>query len=167
MNFLLREIKENDALSIYKHANNKKIADNLRNVFPHPYSLQDAKNFIQGILNEGEEKQYVRVIDVGGQSVGCVGVFLKDDIYCKNAEIGYWLSEAFWGNGIVSRAVKMICSETFEKYDIIRIYAEPFEHNKGSRKVLEKAGFTLEGIFKNNVYKNDNIYNSCVYALLK
>ncbi len=67
----------------------------------------------------------------------------------------------------MTNAVKQICKIAFEKFDLERIYAEPFANNIGSRRVLEKAGFNLEGIMKNSVFKNGNIYDSCMYALLK
>lgn len=57
--------------------------------------------------------------------------------------------------------------EAFAAFDIVRIYAEPFAHNAGSRRVLEKAGFTCEGMMRNGVYKNGQIHSYCMYALLK
>ena len=99
--------------------------------------------------------------------VGSVGIFVQGDVARKSAELGYWLGEPFWGKGVMSAAVRQICAEAFEKFDIVRIYAEPFAHNAASRKVLQKAGFTLEGIMKDSVCKNGEIFDSCMYALLK
>ena len=67
----------------------------------------------------------------------------------------------------MTQAVKRICREAYEKFDIIRIFAEPFAHNDGSRRVLEKAGFTCEGIMRDGVFKNGNVYSYCMYSLLK
>jgi len=61
----------------------------------------------------------------------------------------------------------MIVSFLFGNFDIIRIYAEPFARNIGSRRSLEKAGFRLEAELKSNVVKNGLIEDSCIYALLK
>lgn len=60
-----------------------------------------------------------------------------------------------------------ICKEAFDSLNIIRIYAEPFAYNTGSRKVLEKAGFKLEGVMKNGVFKNGKIHDYCMYAMIK
>ncbi|MDP4152973.1 MAG: GNAT family N-acetyltransferase [Bacillota bacterium] len=166
MEFELRKWLDADAKSVQKYANNKKIADNLRNSFPYPYTLKDAAEYIES-FSKSEEKSFCRAISVEGEAVGSVGIFLKDDVYCKSAEIGYWLAEPFWGNGIMSEAVKRICNAAFETYDIVRIFAEPYAYNNGSRRVLEKAGFTLEGILKKSVFKNDKIFDSCIYALVK
>lgn len=167
MNFTLRKWQMSDAESVEKYANNPKIAANLRNVFPYPYKIDDAKEYIKSCIDADKQKQLCRAIEVNGEAVGSVGIFLKDDVYCKTAEIGYWLGEPFWGNGIMSKAISALCVEAFERYDIIRIYAEPFAYNAGSRRALEKAGFTLEGVMKNSVYKNGTVYDSCMYALLK
>lgn len=153
--------------SVQRYGNNIKVAENLRNAFPFPYTLDDARGYIQFLLDAGEEKQYCRAIVVDGEAVGSVGFFVQGDIYCKSAEIGYWLGEPFWRKGIMSAAVSEMCKAAFEKYGVIRIYAEPFAHNKGSRGVLEKAGFTYEGTMKNGCFKNGKIFDYCMYGLTK
>lgn len=167
MEFLLREWKYEDAEALAKAADNFNIAKNLRNAFPYPYSLEDAKQFLKScILDEGKD-QIVRAIVVNGKAAGGISIFVKDDVYEKSGELGYWLSEDYWRQGITSRAVQMICREAFAGFDIIRIFAEPFEHNIGSRGVLEKAGFTYEGTMRNGVYKNGEVCSYCMYSLLR
>jgi [ribosomal protein S5]-alanine N-acetyltransferase len=97
----------------------------------------------------------------------CRHVSNRNKYYCKSAELSYWLGEPFWGRGVISKAIKEICETAFSQYDIVRIFAEPYAYNTGSRKALEKAGFILEGVLKKNVYKNGEFYDSCVYALFK
>ncbi len=104
---------------------------------------------------------------MNGEAAGSIGIFLQNDVYCKSAEIGYWLGEPFWSKGIMSSAISQLCKFAFENYDLVRIYAEPFSHNTGSRRALEKAGFKLEGEFEKSVFKNNVFYNSCMYALIK
>lgn len=106
-------------------------------------------------------------IVVDGHAVGSIGIFCGSDVYEKSGELGYWLAEEYWGQGIMTEAVKRICREAFEKFDIVRIYAEPYAYNIGSRSVLEKAGFSLEGTMKRAVCKWEKIYDCCIYALLK
>lgn len=165
--FTLRPWEKEDAESVAVAANNEKIAQNLRNVFPHPYTLADAEWYVNDCITHGEERQITRAIVVDGKAVGSIGIFVKDDVYEKSGELGYWLAEECWGKGITTEAVKKICNEAFDRFDIIRIYAEPFAHNVGSRRVLEKAGFTCEGIMRDGVYKNGNVYSYCMYSLLK
>ena len=67
----------------------------------------------------------------------------------------------------MSRAVRLICAEAFQTFDVVRIFAEPFDDNIGSKRVLEKAGFTYEGTMRNGVYKNGTIHSYCIYSLLR
>lgn len=166
MEFKLRCWLSGDARSLCENADNVKIYNNLRNYFPSPYTLDDARDYI-AFCKQGEGREHIiRAIEVDGKAVGNVGVFFKDDVYCKSAELGYWLGEEYWGNGIMSRAVEQLCDYVFENYDIARIFAEPFATNVGSRRVLEKAGFELEGILKKSVFKNGKFVDGCIYALL-
>ncbi len=167
MDFELRKWKSTDAESVLKYANNQKIADNLRNVFPYPYTMLDAQGYVASCAQNDEKFQCCRAIVINGEAVGSIGIFIKNDVYCKSAEIGYWLGEPFWGQGIVSRAILQLCGFAFAQYDIVRIFAEPFAHNMGSRRALEKAGFALEGVMKKSVYKNNEIFDSCLYAIVK
>ena len=165
MNFKIRQFQPEDAESLARFGNNDKIARNLRNAFPHPFSIENA---IWYINNYGVKPgQCVKAIAVNGEAVGTIGVIMQDDIHCKSAELGYWLGEPFWNKGIVSAAIKEMCEFIFAEYDIVRIYAEVFSYNIGSQKALEKAGFQLEGILKRSIYKNGQIYDSCIYALVK
>lgn len=167
MNFLLRPWRTEDAEDLVKAADNPKIAANLRNVFPSPYTLADANWFINDCISKGDSHGLTWAIEVDGKAAGGIGVTLLNDVYEKSAELGYWLSEEYWRQGIMSQAVQIICREAFKTFDIIRIFAEPFAHNAGSRGVLEKAGFTYEGTMRNGVYKNGQVYSYCIYSLLK
>lgn len=167
MDFILRKWKLSDAKDVAHFANNKKIADNLRDAFPHPYTLKDAQEFIGNCLSADESEKIFRAIEIDGKAAGSIGVFKGSDIYRKSAELGYWLAEPFWGRGVMSAAAAQICAEAFYKLDIVRIFAEPFATNAASRKVLEKAGFALEGVMKNAAVKNGQIIDYCMYALLK
>ncbi len=162
----LRVVTKNDKISLVKYANNKKIANNLRNAFPNPYSEENANDFINS-ANENNPKKLILAIDFNEELIGCIGAFQQDDIYSKNAEIGYWLAKPFWGKGYISTAIKKFVPMVFENMDIVRIYAEPFENNLGSKKALDKAGFKLEATLKNNIFKNGEVLSSCIYSILK
>jgi len=167
MNFTLEQWRRDFIPDVAKYANNQKIADKLRDAFPFPYTFADAEWYVNHCIKKGDTGQLCRAIVINGECVGSIGIFVGSDVYRKSGEFGYWLGEPFWNGGIMTEAVRRICKEAFEHFDMIRIFAEPFAHNEGSRKVLEKAGFTLEGVMKNSVCKHDMIYDSCLYALLK
>lgn len=165
MDFELRKWKKSDAESFFKYARNSKISENMRASFP--LTLEDCRKIVESFSCNNEAQQCCRAIIVNGEAVGCVAFFIKGDVYCKSAEIAYWLGEPFWGKGIASKAIRQLCGIAFEKYDIVRIFAEPYAHNIGSRKALEKAGFVLEGIMKKSIYKDGKFFDYCMYALLK
>lgn len=167
MFFILRRWDVHDAPIVANLMNNKKIQDNLRDGIPFPYTLTDAADFIATALRADQTKALYRAIDVGGMAVGSIGVFVKDNIYCKTAEIGYWLGEPYWGNGIISSAIRQISDYAFDHLDVVRLYAEPFAENYASRKALENAGFRLEGTLEKNVCKNGYVMDSCMYAKIK
>lgn len=167
MDFILRKWQRSDAAAIAAYADNEKIAQNLRDVFPHPYSLADAQAYVDSCVNGDADRQLCRAIEVDGRAAGSIGLFRGSDVYQKSAELGYWLAEEFWGRGIMTEAVRQLCRDGFARWDIVRIYAEPFAHNAGSRRVLEKSGFTLEGIMHRGVFKRGKLCDFCVYALLR
>ncbi len=165
--FQLRPWQTEDAPSLAQAADNPDIARNLRNVFPSPYTLEDAAWYIQDCIANAQNKQISYAIAADGKAAGSIGIFVKEDVYEKSAELGYWLAQDYWGQGIMTGAVQKICKEAFEAFDIVRIFAEPFADNAASRRVLEKAGFTCEGIMRNGVYKNGEIHSYCVYSILR
>lgn len=167
MDFILRKWQRSDAAAIAAYADNEKIAQNLRDVFPHPYSLADAQAYVDSCVNGDADRQLCRAIEVDGRAAGSIGLFRGSDVYQKSAELGYWLAEEFWGRGIMTEAVRQLCRDGFARWDIVRIYAEPFAHNAGSRRVLEKSGFTLEGVMHRGVFKRGKLCDFCVYALLR
>ncbi len=167
MKFVLRNWDIRDAGSLAHFANNEGIARNLRDVFPYPYALADAEGYIDGCLAADEGEALCRAIEIDGQAAGSVGLFRGNDVYRKCAELGYWLAEEYWGRGVMTEAVRQLCAEGFAKWDVGRIYAEPFADNIGSRRVLEKAGFALEGTMRRGAYKNGAYRDWCMYALLR
>ena len=165
--FILRPWQRADIEAVAEAADNPNIAANLRNIFPSPYTLADAKWFVEDSIAQGETRQLMRAIAVNGRAAGSISVARKDDVYEKSAELGYWLAEDYWGRGIMTEAVRQICREAFDRFDILRIFAEPFAENLGSRRVLEKAGFVCEGTMRRGVYKNGRVPSYCMYALLR
>ena len=163
----LRPWRLEDKASIYRFANNRNIAKNLRDVFPWPYREQDAEEFLKACLASDEESALFRAIEVKGQAVGSVALPRGRDVYRRSAELGYWLAEEFWGLGIMPQAVEELCREGFARWNLTRIFAEPYRENHASRRVLEKAGFTLEGVMRQGVYKNGRVLDYCMYARLR
>ena len=165
MDYRLRCWKMSDLKSLVEHANNYNISKRLTSLFPYPYSEDDGKSFIESAL--AGSPTTIFAIDINGGAVGSIGIFPQSDIHEKSTEIGYWLSEKYWRNGIITRAIGDIIDCGFKTFDIVRIYARPFPSNKNSQRVLEKAGFKLEARLKNALYKNGEYIDEMIYAKLK
>jgi [ribosomal protein S5]-alanine N-acetyltransferase len=162
----IRKWRESDAPVIALHANNRKIFDNLRDGFPSPYSVEDAKRFIANALEENP-MWLLLAIDLDGEAIGSIGGTFKEDVYRKNVEIGYFIGEKYWGKGYVKQAINLIVQHIFENFDIERIYAEPYAGNAPSRRALENCGFTCEATLRNYVFKNETLTDSCIYSILR
>jgi [ribosomal protein S5]-alanine N-acetyltransferase len=163
---LLRPWKEEDATELAELANNRKVADMLRDGFPHPYTLVDAVSWIHSTIAINNPPTLFAILE-DEKLAGGIGILLKDNIYRKNAEIGYWIGESFWGKGIATDAVKLIVEYVFRNFNVVRIYAETFTTNRASSRVLEKNGFVCEGLFSKAVIKNEILLDSATYALLR
>lgn len=165
MEFLLRPWKESDLGNLIKFANNKKISDNLTDKFPYPYTSDYGKRFIE--FAQSMKPPVVFAIDVDGTAIGGIGVHPQTDISRKNAELGYWLAEPYWGKGITTEAVKQIIDYGFKEFDITRIYARPFDNNIASKRVLEKVGFIFEARFEKTLIKNGVLLDELFFAIRK
>ena len=163
MGFEIRPWVSSDLEALVNHANNWNVAKNLTDKFPYPYTEDDGRAFIEFVSNENRIHAFA--IDIEGQAVGGIGIFPQSDIHRKNAELGYWLAELFWGQGIMSVAIKQLIDFTFETLDVDRIFARPFGTNIGSHRVLEKNGFTLEGRFYKVLLKNGEYLDELIYAI--
>ncbi|MBI1343510.1 MAG: GNAT family N-acetyltransferase [Terrimonas sp.] len=164
MNVLIRKWKEEDAARLALLANNKKIADHLRDRFPYPYQLQDAEQWIR--LQKEKVPVLNFAIDADEQLAGACGILLKEDVYRHSAEIGYWIGEPFWGRGIATAAISQLLEHLQKEFSgICRIYAEVFDCNTPSMRVLEKNGFVLECTRKKAVIKNNTIIDDHVWVL--
>lgn len=154
-------VKE-DAAAIQRHANNRQIWLNLRDIFPHPYTLEDAQTFLGFVSKEDPKTTFAIATD--SEAIGSIGLRLGNDVHRKTAELGYWLAEPFWGRGIMTEAVREFTRWALEAFALQRIFAEPFATNTASIRVLEKAGFTCEARMRANVFKDGKILDSFLYA---
>lgn len=153
-----------DAGKLAKLLNNKNILDNMRDGLPYPYTTKDAEDYITAMLSADKTKTFAFAITVNDQVVGSIGVFRCENIHFRTAEMGYYIGEPYWGKGLGTSAVKQVCSYIFRHTDIVRIFAEPFACNTASCRVLEKAGFQLEGVLRSNAVKNGEILDMKLYA---
>lgn len=167
MECIIRPWRLEDAKELALIVNNKKIQNNLRDGLPYPYTENDAKSYISEILCSDKNTTFAFAITVNDKPIGSIGVFRKDNVHFRTAEMGYYIAEEFWGKGLGNSAVKQICQYIFKNTDIIRIFAEPFAYNTASCRILEKSGFQYEGTLRSNAVKNGKVLDMKMYSLIK
>lgn len=158
-----RKWKYEDKDSLLKYANNKKIFDNMRDMYPYPYTSEAADNYLKRAT--GDEAIKIFAIEINGEAAGSIGIFPKDDIEKLNAEVGYWIAEEYWGKGVATQALKFIIDYGFSTFAVDRIFAIPFPHNIASQKVIQKSGMALEAIIKDSLIKNGMVMDQLIYAI--
>lgn len=164
MNIKIEKPTLDDAEIIAKYANNRKIWLNLTDTFPFPYKNSDAIAFLSIVNNENTE-QVFKILK-NGEFAGIIGLTPKTGVFSRNAEVGYWIAEPFWGQGICTEAVKQIVDFGFNSFmHLVRIYARVYHTNIGSMKVLEKSGFIKEAVIKREVFKADQFKDVHYYSI--
>lgn len=163
--YLIRSWAKSDAYSLQKYADNRQVWLNLRDVFPHPYTLEDAWAWIEFASSQKPECNFA--ITAAEEAIGGIGLVLGEDVHCRTAELGYWLGEPFWGRGIMSGAIACFTEYCFGNFQLQRIFAVPFATNQASRRVLEKAGYRLEGIMRKSAVKDGRIQDQALYAFVR
>jgi RimJ/RimL family protein N-acetyltransferase len=165
MDFLVRAWTAADLDNLVRHANNPRVASTMVDAFPHPFTARNGTAFLASVGAESPPR--VLCIEVEGQAAGAISLEPMFDIWRANAELGYWLAEPYWGQGIASRAVRQMVDYGFSHWPIERIFARPFASNQGSLRVLEKAGFKLEGRLERSVLKAGVYQDELIYAVLR
>jgi len=161
----VRNWSRDDLDALLRCANNPKIAANLRDQFPHPYTRRDGIDYLNYVRSTDVPTSFA--IEYDGEAIGGIGFKLGTDISRLSVEMGYWLAEPFWGRGFTSRAVTAASDWAFDNYKIVRIFATVFSHNVASIRVLEKAGFEREGILRRSAIKNGVILDQVMYAKVR
>lgn len=165
--FVLRPFRESDAPALAKHINSSHISDRVSNV-PHPYTLEHAKGWLERLTEEREQFHSAHridfAVDIGGEAVGSIAFI---DIDGHKAQMSSWIGREFQGKGIMSEALRLIVDFGFSVCGFTRIWAYTWENNPASQRILEKAGFTKEGVHKKEWLKNGVYHDSVMYAIVK
>jgi [ribosomal protein S5]-alanine N-acetyltransferase len=161
----LRPFLPEDAPAFAQHANDITVWRSLRDLFPHPYTLDHAVRFIEHTLSQSPACH--RAIVIEGQAVGVIGLKLGTDVERISAELGYWLGAPHRGRGVMTEAIRAFTDEAFETFSLSRIFALPFAHNVASCRALEKAGFELEGVLRRSCIKEGRVMDQRQYARVR
>jgi len=162
---VIRSWDPGDASALAEGANNRKVWLKLRDLMPHPYTMEDAEAYLRTVAADGPKLSLC--IEVDGKAAGAIGLNFGSDVHRLTAEVGYWLAEPFWGRGLMTEALVGFIDYSFHSFALRRIFASVYSNNLGSARVLEKAGFQFEGIMRQNVIKDGQILDSLLYARVR
>lgn len=113
----------------------------------------------------GERDATTLLVCADGDPVGTVTMKAPNETW-GTAEIGYMIAPDEWGAGYATDAVEVICRYAFEERRLNKVYATVYETNPASRRVLEKAGFTEEGVHRDEGFAEGEQVDVHRYGLL-
>lgn len=154
---LVRDWTRADKASLVRFANNRSVWRNLKDRFPHPYTEEHADGWFALLAAMPEPTHWA--IEVDGLAVGSIGV------ETDSGHFGYWLGEPYWGRGIMSAAVSRVAPYALEHFRFERLQSPVFEWNPASMRVLEKCGFTREGVLRQSIVKDGQLIDQVLYTL--
>jgi ribosomal-protein-alanine N-acetyltransferase len=161
----VRSWREDDVAAIVRYAGDLRVWRNLRDAFPHPYTPEEAQTWVQSAPRRRPETHFA--IEMNGEAIGGVGLNLKQDVYRRGGEIGYWLGVPFWGRGLATEVLVAMTPWAIETFDLCRVQANVFGWNPASARVLEKAGYTFEGRLRNAVWKDGALTDELIYSAVR
>jgi [ribosomal protein S5]-alanine N-acetyltransferase len=161
---IVRSWTPGDIESLTRYADSRSVWVNLRDAFPHPYTAKDARGFIRRAMAMRPETVFA--IEVDGAAVGGIGYIPQSDVNRVSAEVGYWLGEPYRGRGITTEALIAVTAHAIAAHHLTRLFALPFAHNTASCRVLEKAGYTIEGVLRRAAIKEGVVLDQVQYAFI-
>lgn len=161
----LRHLRRDDVAAVTRLVGDRRVWLNLRDVVPHPYTLRDGADFVGRMVASTDPEAVA--IELDGDLAGVIGVHPNTDVHRYVAELGYWLGPPFWGRGVATRCVRAITAHVFATTELLRIEAHVFSSNPASSRVVEKAGFTLEGTLRASVVKDGRVLDRHMWAMVR
>lgn len=163
----LRRLQDGDADDIHENVKDASVVRwTLR--IPHPYPPGDALRFIRTSRyrwRQGSGYTFAILLEGTGRAIGIISLMDVDPEHLT-AELGYWLGERYWGQGIATEAVSLVLRFAFDMLGLHRVEANAFTENCASCRVLEKNGFQREGIRRKARYRFGTWHDEVLYGLL-
>lgn len=161
----LRELRLADAPALVTEANSRAVWRNLTHLFPHPYTNTDALQWIERCLEQDPPASLAITVD--NRLAGVCGITIGSGVGEFAGNVGYWLGEQFWGQGVASTVLAAFLDYVWDTFAVERLQAEVFAWNPASARVLERNGFQLEGTRRKAIHKDGELIDEWVYSLLR
>lgn len=162
---VVRSWSHEDAERLRQLADNPLRAQWMSDVFPYPYTMDDARAFLNVALDANSE-QGMFAIECREGLAGGIGFERFPHELRFTAEFGYWLGTEFWGRGIATAAARALCDWIFRETPIRRLQANVYAPNAASARVLEKSGFIHEATLRAHAFKHERFMDVLIFSRL-
>ena len=170
---IIRPMHLPDAPSTALNADNPLIAKYMSNMFPSPYTLARAEEWINMNTPLPYQENFV-ICERSSPQVVIGGIGLKPgaDIYAHTGEVGYWIGQAYWGKGFMTEVLEGYTRWLFESWNkngqpMKRLTGKVFSGNIGSMRCFEKCGYAHEGVMKGHAEKYGEVIDVHMFGLTK
>lgn len=166
---LLTEIRATDKSAYIEHMKVKEISERTLRI-PYPYTDMDADEWLKLVRYQREDLSETITFAIRNQENFLIGGIGFDDFVPRRdhkAELGFWLAKPYWGKGIMTAVVGKLVDHAFKQFNLVRISANIMVFNVASCRVVEKCGFTLEGLAKGYYRKNGELIDAKLYARVR
>lgn len=185
----LRSFKTADAELLVHYLNDKQTTQYITAAIPQPYTKDDASWWIEHANSSSPTDVIIKGIEFNGVMVGCISATAGRFEYNRSAELGYWIgriplnkeplskessdkkslskewpNKELWNQGIGTKALSLFVEELNNTTDFARLFVSVVACNGASIRVLEKNGFTFDGLLKQASYKNGEFYDECMMS---
>jgi RimJ/RimL family protein N-acetyltransferase len=121
---------------------------------------------MMGLQEAGGTLQFVVVDKQSAQAAGTCLLFRHDEASAR-AELGYVLARTQWGRGVMREALAALIDHAFTHIALRRLEAEIDPRNTASVALLQRLGFTREGLLRQRWSTKGELIDSALYGLLR
>ena len=164
---VLRTFETTDAEDVFEYAGQPVVSRYLT-WYPHQ-SISDAADYINLVrerIKKDEAGEWGIQLKEMGRIIGAIG-FVNFDQKNSCAELGYVISDQYWGQGIMPEAIKCVIRFAFDKMNLQRIEAVHYLENETSGRAMQKAGMRYEGLLRSKIFAKDKFWDVKLYAITK
>ncbi len=164
--FVLKEIEDSDIENIHKGLSNPIITQFYDVHFPTLEATQEQMDWYSALKKEGTGIWWGIYTQEGNQFCGAIGYNALDKQH-KKAEIGMWLLQEYWGQGILKEVMPIAFNYGFTTLGLNRIEGFVIHDNAKCKRALEKVNFSYEGTMRDAEVKNGKVISIDIYSILK
>lgn len=161
----LREYKREDVKLAYEYLNDSETKRLLVNKIPYPTILEQEEKWFESLIDSKETYNFAIEDLETGKYIGGCGINSINWLH-RTATIGIFIGEKnYWGKGYGTDAVETLVKFIFEQMNLNKIKLNVFSFNERAKKCYEKCGFKVEGVLKEELFRDGQYYDIYLMAL--